>query len=205
MSIILVRHGETLLNVARTLQPADTPLSPNGVAQAEALARRLAPLKPAAVLTSDLPRALATAQAIAAACQAPVIESALLQERNYGELRGQSYDALGFNPLRMEDAPPGGESACTFHLRVAQAFAEALALRETLDGPLVVVTHGLVIHALLQRHLRLTAEQMLPVRFGNTSMTVFSPQAPYGVDLLDCTQHLGAAGVQEDAHSLSGG
>ena len=38
----LIRHGETALNVARVLQPADTPLSARGIAQAEALARRLA-------------------------------------------------------------------------------------------------------------------------------------------------------------------
>ena len=30
MGIVLVRHGETALNVARVLQPADTPLSASG-------------------------------------------------------------------------------------------------------------------------------------------------------------------------------
>lgn len=205
MSIILVRHGETRLNVARTLQPADTPLSPNGVAQATAVALRLAGLRPGGVLSSDLPRARITADAIASTCGLPVAETSLLQERNYGELRGVSYDALGYNPLRMEEAPPGGESACQFHLRVAQAFAEILAQREALDAPLVVVTHGLVIHALLQRHLRLADSQTLPMRFGNTSVTVFSPAAPYAVELLDCTAHLGQAGVHDDAQALSGG
>ena len=34
MSIILIRHGETAFNVARVLQPADTPLSERGIAQA---------------------------------------------------------------------------------------------------------------------------------------------------------------------------
>jgi probable phosphoglycerate mutase len=101
MSIILVRHGETPLNVARTLQPADTPLSATGLAQAEAVAKRLAGLQLAAIVSSDLPRALSTAQAIAAATGAPISTTTLLHERNFGDLRGQPYDTLGFNPLTM--------------------------------------------------------------------------------------------------------
>src|SRR5690349_14672586 len=114
MSIILVRHGETLLNVARTLQPADTPLSPTGLAQADAVARRLAAQGVGAIVSSDLPRARSTAEAIARATGLPAAETPLLQERNFGDLRGQSYDALGFNPLTMEGAPPNGESAEAF-------------------------------------------------------------------------------------------
>jgi len=66
MAILLVRHGETALNAARIMQPADTPLSERGHAQAQAVARRLAARGGvAAVLGSDLPRAWQTAEAIA--------------------------------------------------------------------------------------------------------------------------------------------
>ncbi|MBC8056958.1 MAG: histidine phosphatase family protein, partial [Rhizobiales bacterium] len=41
MTLLLIRHGETALNVARVLQPAETPLSARGAAQAEALGQRL--------------------------------------------------------------------------------------------------------------------------------------------------------------------
>ena len=41
MTILLIRHGETALNVSRVLQPADTPLGTRGIAQAEALGARL--------------------------------------------------------------------------------------------------------------------------------------------------------------------
>jgi len=61
MSILLIRHGETALNAARVVQPADTPLSERGAAQAAALARRLADFGIAAILSSDLPRAAQTA------------------------------------------------------------------------------------------------------------------------------------------------
>ena len=204
MSIILVRHGETPLNVTRMLQPPDTQLSSTGHAQAKAVAGRLAGMQLAGIVSSDLPRALSTAQAIAAATGLGISTTALLHERNFGELRGQPYDALGFNPLSMDDAPPGGESAAVFHARVAQAFAHIVALRSTLKGNLAVVTHGLVIRALLAHHVQLPEGDELPLRVGNTSVSVISAQSPHAVALLDCTRHLDTSN-QHDAHSLSGG
>jgi 2,3-bisphosphoglycerate-dependent phosphoglycerate mutase len=162
MTILFIRHGETALNAARTLQPANTPLSANGLAQAQAVANRLATLGIVHILSSDLPRALQTAQAIAAATGAPVETTALLHERNFGDLRGQPYDALGFDPLQAEDAPPGGESGQAFRDRVARAFAQAVQKRSGLSGRLAVVTHGLVIRAVIERHLQLGAYQALP-------------------------------------------
>ncbi|HEY0819300.1 MAG TPA: histidine phosphatase family protein [Rhizobacter sp.] len=203
MSIILVRHGETPLNVARTLQPADTPLSATGLQQAQAVARRLAGLKIAAILSSDLPRAMQTAQAIAAATRAPITPTPLLHERNFGELRGQPYDSLGYNPLTLEDAPPGGESVSEFEARVALAFAQMVALRGRVDGHLVVVTHGLVIRALLARHLRHEGGDT-PLRVGNTSVTICGATPPHALELVDCTRHLDDS-IAHDAQSLSGG
>ena len=55
MSIHFIRHGETLLNAARVIQPADTPLGPRGLEQAELLAQRIKALQPAAILSSDMP------------------------------------------------------------------------------------------------------------------------------------------------------
>ena len=88
MSIVLVRHGATALNLARVLQPPDTPLNASGFAQAEAVALELLALHPAGVISSDLPRALQTAQAISRATGLAVLTTELLQERNFGELRG---------------------------------------------------------------------------------------------------------------------
>lgn len=201
MSIILVRHGETPLNVARTLQPADTPLSDTGLKQAQAVAERLAGLKLAAILSSDLPRAMQTAQAIAAATGAPITPTPLLHERNFGDLRGQPYDSLPYNPLTMTDAPPGGESVAAFQQRVAQAFAQMVEMRSRVDGHLAVVTHGLVIRALLAQHLQLGA---LPLRVGNTSVTICGATPPHTLELVDCTRHLDGQ-IAHDAKSLSGG
>ena len=205
MSIILIRHGETLLNVARTLQPADTPLSPAGQAQAAAVAERLAAQGARGLVSSDLPRALATAEAISGATGLPVMETPLLQERNFGALRGQAYDALGFDPLTMIEAPAEGESAADFAARVARAWDHVVARRRELDGPLLVVTHGLVIHAMLQAHVSRPAAHPVPGRLGNTSVTVIDAVAPHSVSLMDCTAHLAASPADDDPRSLSGG
>jgi broad specificity phosphatase PhoE len=204
MTLLLIRHGETSLNVARVLQPADTPLSPRGLLQAEALAQRMAGASLAGILASDLPRALQTAQAIRAATGLPLLTSALLHERNYGDLRGQPYDTLDFNPLTMDEAPPGGESQSAFGARTAKAWAELLALQQSLGGPLAVVTHGLVLREWLLRQLHRPEGMALPARLSNASVTEAGAAPPHRVVRVDCTLHLTGA-LRDDAHALSGG
>jgi broad specificity phosphatase PhoE len=204
MPLVLIRHGETALNAARVVQPADTPLSERGLRQAQALAKRVAQLGVTGIVASPLPRAWQTAVAIGATTGLPIRPLALLEERNFGDLRGLPYDSLGIGALSSNDAPPGGESMPDFETRVAQAFAAILALRATLGGPLAVVTHGLVIRALIGRHLALPQRAVLPARIANTSITLALALPPHAVSLHDCTRHL-VGDLREDAKSLSGG
>ncbi|MEI8303608.1 MAG: histidine phosphatase family protein [Burkholderiales bacterium] len=204
MTILLIRHGETPLNAARVMQPPDTPLSERGIAQALALAQRLGEAPLAGILSSDLRRAHDTAQAVAARTRLPVQTTPLLHERNFGRLRGQPYDHLGFNPFEMQEAPPEGESIADFLARVAQAFESAVRLRARLDGPLAVVTHGLVIKAILRGHVRLPEGVTVPDRIGNTSISVLDASPPHALSLLDCVTHLDGK-LLEDGSSLSGG
>lgn len=201
MRLLLVRHGETALNAARVLQPADTPLNGRGLAQAAALARRLSGETIAAVWSSDLPRAWQTAAAIAAG--RPVRSEPLLQERNFGDWRGLPYDSLGFDPLAASAAPPGGESAQAFDERIARAWQRALAAATDLPGTLALVTHGLVIRRLLETRIPLAEGASLPARIGNTSLTLVEGPPPRAV-LVDCTRHL-ADDRADDPRALSGG
>jgi broad specificity phosphatase PhoE len=204
MSLCLVRHGETALNAARILQPADTPLSARGLEQAQALAKRLAGEPMAGILSSDLPRALQTAMAIAGLSGHTVRTTPLLHERNFGDWRGQAYDGFGVDPLQMDEAPPGGESVRAFAQRCQRAFEAALALQRALGGPLIVVTHGLVIRQMLMALAPSSRSIEALPRMGNTSLTVLDAQAPHAVRLLNCVSHLDH-GLQEDGQSLSGG
>ncbi len=204
MPIILVRHGETLLNAARVMQPFDTGLSPRGLEQARLVAQRLAWHQPAAILTSDMPRAWQTAQAIADTTGLAPTICERLRERNFGDLRGHPHDSFGFDPLTMHAAPPNGESIPEFHSRTISAFALAVKIRSTLDGPLVVVSHGLVIDAILKLCTDVDI-QILPERIGNTAITVLEPRHPHTPQLVNCAIHLTVKGLEEDASSLSGG
>jgi len=204
LSIVLLRHGETALNAARVLQPADTPLSPRGLAQARAAARALATRRIAAIVSSDLPRAWQTADALARLTGLEIAVEPLLQERNFGDLRGRPYDTLGYDPLAMDAAPPGGESFADFQARVEQAFARLVERRASLQGDLVAVSHGLVIHAMLAAHATLDASILLPQRIGNASITVLAAGAPHPVAVLDDVRHLQGIAM-DDPTSLSGG
>jgi len=204
VSIVLLRHGETALNAARVLQPADTPLGPRGLAQARAAAACLGQRRLAAIVSSDLPRAWQTAVALADATGLPITAEPLLQERNFGTLRGRPYDTLGFDPLLMDAAPPEGESMAAFCARVARAFRGVVARRTGLDGDVVVVTHGLVIGVMLGQHATLAAGTALPGRIGNASISVLAARPPHRVTLLDDVRHLHGI-VADDPESLSGG
>jgi broad specificity phosphatase PhoE len=204
MSIILVRHGETALNVARVLQPADTPLSSRGRLQAAAVAQAMRAMRPAAILSSDLPRALQTAEAIGHATGLTTAISMLQRERNFGNWRGLAYDGLGIDPLTLAEAPPGGESAAEFAQRAMHAFAEAVGRRAGLAGPLVVVTHGLVIRSVLAGPGGVPAAAMEALHVANTSVSVLAADPPHRVELLNSTHHLGG-GARDDPRGLVGG
>jgi 2,3-bisphosphoglycerate-dependent phosphoglycerate mutase len=190
MTILLVRHGETDGNAARILQRPDVPLNDRGLRQAEQLARRLSALGFARILCSDLLRARMTAAPLAARSGIAIEQSPLLQERNFGDLRGMAYAALTEDPFGPDVRPPNGEDWPTFHARVADAFAFIVSRRRNVNGTLVVVTHGLVCRALVERHALLPEGVAVPERFDNASMTVMDEDAPHRVSLLNCTVHL---------------
>ncbi|MEP7299226.1 MAG: histidine phosphatase family protein [Burkholderiales bacterium] len=204
MNILLIRHGETELNAARVVQPADTPLSARGLAQADQLAQRLTTFGVHAVLSSDLPRARQTADAIVRATGASLATTAALHERSFGAWRGLPYEHLPTGALTLRDAPPDGESMAEFEARVAGAFADIVRRAAALPGLLAVVTHGLVIRAMLATHVQLPAGAQAPHHLGNTSLSVFDARAPHAASLVNCTEHLDAA-VRDDPRALSGG
>lgn len=190
MSIVLVRHGETALNAAKVFQPPDTPLSDLGRQQAQALGRRFAGTSAVRLVASDLARAWETAAAVAEHSGLVPQALASLHERNFGDWRGQPHAMVGENALSIADAPPGGESQAAFEQRVMASFKEVLALRETLDGDLIVVTHGLWIRTLLDKLPEASRPSGGAPSIGNTAVTVLDAKAPHTVMLLNCQTHL---------------
>lgn len=96
MKLYLVRHGASTGNTPGNLiGQSDHPLSALGEAQARAVAARLAPLGPLQVYSSDLPRALATAERIEGAWR-------------YG---GGAAEAAGGEPDGAAGRPPDTSAA----------------------------------------------------------------------------------------------
>ena len=188
--IFLIRHGETEGNAARIVQRPEIPLSPRGQAQAEALARRLAKEGVARIVSSDLARAVGTADRLERATGAPLSFDPLLQERNFGDIRGTAYDDLGFELFAPDYAPPGGETWDVFHARVDRAWEAVRALAAATRGDLAVVTHGLVCRSLAGRHLSLADGEVVPERWENSSVTIVEGRAPWRVRLLNSIAHL---------------
>jgi broad specificity phosphatase PhoE len=192
MALLIARHGETALNVARVVQPPDTGLSPRGLLQAEALGERLArEHRVQTILTSDLARAHRTAERVAARLSLTLASSPDWRERNFGVLRGRPYDSLGFDPVAMREAPDGGESLEQFEARVARAWAALVAKLERLDPDhdLLLVTHGLVLRGLLEHHVA-DAAHMASLPLGNTALVVVNlEEGQPRLALGPCTAH----------------
>jgi probable phosphoglycerate mutase len=194
VSVFLCRHGETVDNAARIVQPPESPLSARGAAQARLLAERLRGEGVASIRTSDLPRALTTAEAIRQATGAPIVADAALRERDYGRVRGTPYVELRDDIFGPDYLPPGGEGWDVFHARVAEAWARIIAAAGATPGHVAVVTHGLVCYSLLARHLTPPPGTVAGMRWANASLTVVDGAPPWRVRLLDDTAHLAEPG-----------
>ena len=195
MAIYLIRHGETLGNAARIVQRPDNPLSPHGIAQAERLARQLEAEGISRIVSSDLARATMTAEFLQRATGASLQLDPLLQERNFGDLRGTPYAALTVDIFAPDYVPPHGESWEAFHERVDRAWALVRRVAAAMGGHLAVVTHGLVCRSLAARHLTLPAGEEVPVRWENASLTIAEDRAPWRVHVLNSITHLDRLGV----------
>jgi probable phosphoglycerate mutase len=95
-TILLIRHGETAWNAVRRLQGhIDIPLNDEGERQAAALARAMAAEPLNAIVSSDLQRAMQTAQAVAEHhVGVPQHTDPRLRERAYGVFEGQLYNDI---------------------------------------------------------------------------------------------------------------
>ena len=130
-----VRHGETDWNREGRVQgQTDVPLSARGREQAEELAASLGERPIGAIWSSDLRRALETAEPLARRLGLEVRVTPALRERNFGVLEGLTDAEAGLGAAapssfwRDHDArPDGGESRRDVYLRVAVFLDELLA------------------------------------------------------------------------------
>lgn len=209
MRLILVRHGETDSNKAGlALGRADVALNEHGRWQAQRLAIALKDEPIAAVYSSPLKRALATAQPIASCHGLEVQVEEGLIEMDIGEMEGLSYEQvrqryprflqLWLGGQAAYEAMPGGERLLDVQERAWQAI-ESIRLRHQ-QGTVVVISHNFVILTLLCRGLGLELADFRRLRHGVAAKSVLElgPQRIVVLGLND-TCHLEGEGQEEGA------
>jgi broad specificity phosphatase PhoE len=153
---LLLRHGESTWNAEGRWQGwADPGLSEQGERQSEDGAVHLRGLGLSAIASSDLRRALETADILSTLLDlGPVVVERGLRERDVGEWQGLTPDEIeagwpgGLAAYRSgrQTSPPGGEDSPTLAARATSAL-ESVAHRLP-DAMTLVVTHGGVIRSL---------------------------------------------------------
>ncbi|MBI5664499.1 MAG: alpha-ribazole phosphatase [Nitrospirae bacterium] len=185
--VYLIRHGETEGAESRRYKGhIDVPLSENGIEQIKRVAeyimrdgdvgaRRAVPLQNGnggvdAVYSSDLSRAIKSAEIIAGPHGLkPVIVEAL-KERSFGVWEGMSFDeikekwpdafnAWAANPLKF--SPMDGESTIEVRDRVIKAFEEIINKHN--GQTIAIVSHGGVIRVLLSELLGMPLENIFRI------------------------------------------
>ena len=178
-TLTLIRHGETDWNRVKRIQGhTDIPLSAEGERQAGLLGARIAREVAAHgrvfdhVLTSDLRRAVQTAEPVARACGLPLVRTASLRERHYGIFETRMPDEIlaqfpqDYARWQRRDPDfviPGGESARGFYTRITEAIGQLL--RDHPGQHLALVAHGGVLDCCyrLATQLALTEPRAYPL------------------------------------------
>ena len=160
-TLLLLRHGETANHAEnRYTGRTDLPLNAAGAAQAASLAQWAATAPIAAIWSSPLQRALATARAFAASAAVPLHVDPRLAELDFGdgegltgdEMRARFPDARAAFELDPVRSPlPGGEDPIRAIERASAALADALA--QSAEAPagqwLVIVCHSTLLRLLV--------------------------------------------------------
>lgn len=205
---IIIRHGETEWNHEGRYQGQDdSPLTARGVAQAEAIGQRLAHVRFDAIVSSDLGRAIATADKIAVYHpDTPRHQDARLRERSFGKLTGMTRaEALARYPEEeksyLSHDPdyriPEGESLRDLYDRSVAAMD---AWSDEYEGKCVcVVTHGGALGQFLRYVLGIPLHQKRAYKFVNCAYTEFTRDAGHWLlHIWGDMHHLTHLGAEDD-------
>lgn len=159
-TLLLVRHATTEWNLEQRMQGrTDIDLSDQGRSDAAELAESVARWAPRTLIVSPLARARTTAGLIS---DLPAIVDDAWTEHSLGAWEGETPDGIGPDYARWragEIIPPGGEPVAEIRARVGGAVSRAVQH----PGPVLVVTHGGTIRAVLASLVGLTPAQVGPV------------------------------------------
>ena len=190
-----VRHGESEGNAARVFTgQTDSPLTPRGREQAEAVADELAKVKFDRIISSDLSRTRDTAEMIAKRHGLPVEVMPELREINVGDMTGKTFDETRGLPNWNDDgfiSWPGGENLDQVLARTLRAIDRLR--RESPGKTILVVGHGGANRILLSHFLGILPK-LDRSPGGNTNISVVHTDGKtHTVERLFATDHVSRA------------
>lgn len=153
VKIFVVRHGLTKMNKLGLVNgEADDQLEPEGVKQAQELAKKLPEVKH--IFYSPLTRAKETAMIFSEASGFPAKEESALSEVKMGSLAGKSWDEMpngtvlkqAHRTVRYDYRPTGGESTDDVTQRLTRLFKHLT--KNYRSGEVLLVTHGGIIRTM---------------------------------------------------------
>ena len=208
--IVAIRHGETAWNVDTRLQGhLDIPLNATGRWQAQRAAGALVEEGISAVYSSDLLRALQTAEALGSALSLPVVTDTRLRERAFGVFEAHTFaeidarwpdDARRWTQREPDFAPEGGESLREVYVRCLDAVH---ALAEAHAGQTIaLVAHGGVMDCLYRAATQLDLQAKRSWPLGNASINRLL-HTGVGLTLIGWsdTRHLDVVALDESANA----
>lgn len=197
--VILVRHGVTDWNRLGLVQGwTDIPLSDSGRAQARQVGEALASHVISRVITSDLSRAIETAERAAEPHRLTVHSHPELREYHCGDWEGRPYlDIRSDDHERFQSwfndpeiPTPGGESMGVAQRR-AVPLLESVVAEMNGEGVLLVVAHGGINRLLAAHLLGMPLESARRLRQDNGSISIFEPfLGGWALKLWNGTDHL---------------
>ncbi len=202
--LLLVRHGITEFNSARRFAGySDVELSAAGYRQVERLRDRLVDDKIDAVYSSDLRRALVTAEIISSGHKMDIATRPELREVNYGNVEGLTFEEISrLYPEIAESLTnfslrlrfPGGEGFEEFIERTSK-FLDKLK-RHTPSQTILIVSHSGPLRVLICHLLGMDLKHWRQIRLDNASLSIVEtyPQGAI-ISRLNDTAHL--RGVDE--------
>ena len=182
---IIVRHGETIANRDHILQGwMESPLSDNGILQAQRAAMYLQNASFTAAYSSDLSRAMDTVREILKHHpDVPLTPEKSLREWNLGILQGQKNAVLHekypelMNAFRNEHCSPdipGGEKRSDFQARINTIFKD---LAEKHPGETILIcTHGGALQRIFRMVTGLLDESNILPASSNASISMIEFQ-----------------------------
>lgn len=197
--IMLTRHGKTAWNEIKKVQGhSDIELTPEGIAQAELLAKNCPLENVSAIYSSDLIRAKTTAEILAQKFNLQVQLEKNLREVNFGDLEGKTlaefekFDPQNFYNFFNKPDELKINNAETFQQLQARAFSaikKIIAAHQ--NENVIIVAHGAINRAILCAILEIPIRKMWSLSQFNTCVNLFRYDAGFfTVDLINGTAHL---------------